>query len=47
MKQLIIIFTSIVLGVYIFGIIAGDAGSIKEASQSIMEKQIEQQKQIP
>ena len=31
MKDLIVLLASIILGLYIFGLVAGDEGSVKEA----------------
>lgn len=48
MKKLIIIFFSIVLGVYLFGQILGDeTGTVKNASKAVMQQQIETLKNIP
>lgn len=47
MKQLIIIFASVILGIYIYGMILGDEDTVKSAAGSLMEQQIEMQKRVP
>lgn len=48
MKQLIIIFMSIMLGIYIYGLILGDGDdTIQSAARQLMVQQIENQKMVP
>ncbi len=47
MKQIIMVFFMIVLGIIIFNLILGDDNSIKDASSNVMVNQIEIQKSIP
>jgi len=39
MKDFIILFASILLGLYIFGLIAGSEGSIKQSLKDVWESQ--------
>lgn len=41
MKEIVIIIGTVILGVIIFGMIAGDDGSLKTAGADAMEKAIE------
>ena len=48
MKQLIIIFMSVLLGIYIFNIILGDEeDTVKSASSKLIQQQLELQKMEP
>ena len=48
MKELIVICASIVLAVFIFGLIAGDGeSSIKTVTKGVWEQQVENQNTYP
>jgi hypothetical protein len=48
MKNIIIVLFSIILGIYLYGQVLGDdEGTLKNASQGVMEQQIEDYKNIP
>jgi len=48
MKNIILILFSVVLGIYLYGQILGDEeGTVKDATRTIMEQQIEEYKTIP
>ncbi len=47
MKNIIIISFSVILGVYIFGLIMADSNSVRSAGNGVMKLQIEQMELIP
>ncbi len=47
MKKIIIIAFSVMLGVYVFGLILGDGNSVRNAGSDVMRVQAEQLNMIP